>query len=624
MKHIILFTVLMMSVIGLRAQSYNIGDQQNVLTCSATFYDAGGPSGFAGYDSKLITFHSDSNCLQVSFEEFDLGFGGELRIYKGVSTSTGLLVGVYSGTNVPPVINSDYITFEYIPPIFNVGNLPGWTANIQCVNCSQGPVRSDPASDCVGAIPLCANSTVIVSTNQYTDTGAQNDDTGNCFSGTGNGGSVWYSFSPQTTGNLDFSISPSGSTDYDYVLYDATNGCSNLQEMSCNFSATYGATGITTNSSNYTSSYSGCSGSSYYSAPADCGVWNEAEGVTVGHTYMLMVNFYGGSNDGFTLHFQNDPGTVSITDNIPPTFTTATQPGCNGSSMLVNFSENIDCTTLQASDFSIPGYTITIANSGCVSNMTQSVTLNISPALPAGSYTLHGQTMNDMCGNPLNDDISFTITNATVSVNVTGSNFCQGTTTTLTATATGNGNLNYNWSNGGTGSTISVSTGGNYCVTVSDQCTNSASDCQNITVLPSPTFNITTSCNGPGTIATLNETGCTGTFSWNVWDTVCTTTCIGVIVFGNCVGTWYTSCDSDWVVIGNAPSINVNSPYASQYMASCMGANGCETQQLFDINCNPTISVSLNSPTICSGGCTNITATVSGGTPPFTYGTRQH
>ncbi len=620
MKKIIFFFFLFLTMLSVRAQSYNIGDFHKVKICNADFYDAGGPLGFAGYDYKVTMFHADSNCLQVTFTGFDLGFGGVLNIYKGTGgVASGMLLGSFSGNNMPPALVGQDLTFEYIPPSYYVGNLPGWTASLQCVDCSLATIKSDPASDCPGAIPLCANQTVIVSTNQYTDTGVLNDDVGSCFSGTGNGGSVWYTFQPQTTGNLDFSISPSGSTDYDYVLYDGTNGCGNLNELSCNFSATYGVTGITTNSGNYTSSYSGCSGSNYYSAPADCGVWNQAVGVTVGHTYYLMVNFYGGSNNGFTLHFQNDPGTVSITDNIPPTFATATQPGCNGSSIHVTFSENINCSTMQASGFSIAGHTISIANSGCANNMTTAVTLNITPPLAPGSYTLHGQTMTDMCGNPLNDDITFTIVNAVVTVSVTGNDICQGTASTLTANTTGTGTMNYNWSNGGTGSTTSVTTGGNYCVTVSDLCANSASDCLSISELPAPTFNVSTSCNTAGTIATFTETGCTGTFTWNKWDTVCITTCIGYMLFGNCIGILNTTCDSAWSVIGTSPTLDVNAPYYSQYMASCVGANGCTTQNVFLVNCNPTLSVSVNSASICSGGCTAITATVNGGVAPLTY-----
>jgi gliding motility-associated-like protein len=618
-----LFTLGFLLLVGnlLHSQNYLIGNVSSITTCSGTFYDAGGSNGFAGDTYQITTFHSGSQCLSFNFEDFDLGFGGELKVYKGSSPATGILLGTYSGTNAPQGLTGETLTFEYIPPITNMGNIPGWSAEIQCVACSMNQVRSDPASDCTGAIPLCANSTVIVSTNQYTDTGSNpNDEDGSCYSGTGTGGSVWYTFSPQTNGLLDFSIVPAASADYDFVLFDATNGCNSLQEISCNYSMTTGNTGLTTTSSDYQNSYSSCSGATpFNSAPASCGVWNEAENVLTTHTYMLSVNFYSGSNDGFTLHFQNDASTVAITDNIPPTFANATQPGCDGSQVQVHFSENIDCTTMQSSDFTMSGYTITIGTTGCVSGMTTSSTLNISPTLPPGTYTLHGQTMLDMCGNALNDDITFTISNIPVTVSITGNDFCQGTQGTLTATGAGTGNLTYNWSNSATGSTIHVSSGGNYCVTVSDACAATSSACKNINMLPAPTITTSVNCNPAGTTATLSANGCSGSLTWNIWDTTCTTTCLGVILFGNCVGFSYTSCDSSWVPIGTTPSVNVNSPYASQYMANCTSANGCSTEQIVDVACVSPISVSLNSASVCSGGCTTLTPTLIGGTSPFTY-----
>ena len=619
MKHFTIILVFCLLSFKIFSQNYNIGDSRIINTCKANFYDAGGITGSAGYNNKLTTItSSDNNCVSVLFQSFDLGFGAELKIYEGNSPDNGIVLGTYSGTNIPPVFIASEITFEYIPPIFNTGFIPGWEASIKCVDCSTGQLRTDPASDCIGAIPLCSNNTVIVSVNQYNDTGNDNDDTGNCFSGTGNGGSVWYTFSPQSTGNLDFSISPDGSTDYDYVLYDATNGCNNLQEMSCNFSATYGTTGITTNSSDYQNSYSSCGGSSYYSAPSDCGVWNEAEAVNVNNTYMLMVNFYGGSNDGFTLQFQNDPSTVPITDNKPPTFANVTQPTCNGSQIHVDFSENIDCTTLQASDFTIAGYTISFASTGCVNGITNDVYLNINPVLPPGTYNLHGQDMSDMCGNLLNDDFSFTIANTPVTVSITGSDFCAGSSTTLTTTTTGTG-LSYSWNNTATTSSITVNSGGNYCVTVTDACAQSANDCININALPAPSISTSVTCTGGGSSATLDMTGCTGTPEWFKWDEVCTTECLGVIVFGNCIGTWVTLCDYEWVSIGNTASVSVSSPFFSQYMAQCTAGNGCIDQEVVTVSCAPSLSVTVNSASICAGNCTNISATVSGGTSPFSY-----
>ncbi|HBX51032.1 MAG: hypothetical protein A2309_06895 [Bacteroidetes bacterium RIFOXYB2_FULL_35_7] len=607
------------------SQTINIGSQQYIATCNSQFFDAGGANGFAGYDHKITTIgSSNGKCLAVLFTHFDLGFGADLKIYQGSDTESGILIGSYSGNSIPPLIEEQMLTFEYIPPFFFMGNIPGWEALVKCVDCTTDMIRTDPASDCDGAIPLCDNQTVIVSTNQYTDTGNDDDEDGTCIGGTGSGGSVWYTFSSQATGQLDFSIAPDGGTDYDFVLYDATNGCTDLDEISCNYSADFGQTGLTTSSSTYQDSYDdfindGCCCSDYYSGNSSCGAWNEPVDVTIGHQYMLFINFYSGSNDGFTLHFQNDASTVSITDNIPPLFETVTQPGCNGSQIQVAFSENIDCSTLQASDFAITGYTVSIANSGCVNNMTNDVVLNITPALPAGNYTLSGNTMTDMCGNILNDTYTFTISNTPVSVTVNGSDFCQGNNTTLTTTTSGTGTLTYNWSTGGSGSSIAVSAGGTYCVTVSDACAQSANDCVTINALPAPTIATSVVCGGGGTTASLTMTGCTGTPAWFEWDYVCDSTCIGGMLFGNCIGYWLVTCDSNWVQISSTANASVSAPYASQYMAQCTSSNACVAQEVVDVNCSVSLSVSVNSATVCYGACINIAATVSGGTGPFTY-----
>lgn len=640
MKHLLLYLFLLLSSVNLFSQDFNIGSQRNLSTCSVYFYDAGGATGFAGNDYQISTIHAESNaCIGITFETFDLGFGAELKIYQGTNPATGILLGTYSGTNKPPVFSAQDLTFEYIPPIINTGNIPGWKAYLRCKNCDTNPVRTDPASDCVGAIPLCSNSTVIVSTNQYTDTGVNtSEEQGSCFSGTGSGGSVWYSFSPQTNGNLDFSITPSASSDYDFVLFDATNGCASLSEMSCNYSGTYANTGLTTNFATYSNSFSSCSGtnySNYYSASASCGTWNEAEAVNTTHTYMLMVNFYSGSNGGFTLHFQNDAGTVSITDNTPPTLASVTQPGCNGSQIHVTTSENINCTTLQASDFTIPGYTISLANSGCVNGMTTAFDLTVTPPLPAGNYTLSGITCNDMCGNPLNDSYAFSIVIPPLSVVVTGSDCCSGSITTLTATPTGGSTYTYLWDHsGGTGSTMTANAAGTYCVTVTDACSLTATGCKTINIIPTPVINTATVCNGSN--ATLSVTGCTGTIQWQEWGTIPSTTpitnaaectaCGGspLTVFGV-----YISCSiggscpttiPGWVNTGTATSsITVSPPYASQYQAICTVGGGCSAQSTVLVNCAPPLSVTVNSATICAGNNTNITATPTGGTGSYTY-----
>ncbi|MBU0489331.1 MAG: SprB repeat-containing protein [Bacteroidetes bacterium] len=615
MKRLVVLSIALYLTSAVCAQTYLIGESPGITTCSGFFYDHGGPSGFAGDQAYQISFESATGeCLAFDFQEFDLGLGAVLEVYEGIPGQGGLRKGSYSGTNSPGIVTGNVLSFRYIPSIFPFGNAHGWKAKITCGACLNLPDKTDPASDCDGAIPLCNNNTVIVSTNQYTDTGNDDDEDGSCMSGTGSGGSVWYTFSPQTAGPLGFAINPAGGTDYDFVLYDATNGCADLDELNCNYSADYGSTGMSTNSSNYNDmNCSGC-----VSRAASCVRWNCTSNVDPTHTYMLFVNFYSGSNDGFVLDFQHESGIVSIADLTPPTIENVTSTSCNGNTLYLDFSENCNCATIQNGDITIPGYTITVTSTGaCNNNMTQGVEVSVSPPLPAGSYTLHGQNIEDMCGNNMNDDFTFSVAPSSVDVSASGSDFCEGTTATLTATANSTYPVTYQWSTGSTASSIVVSTSGTYTVTGTDNC--GVSDFATVTVneIPAPAPIVGVTCNGSG--ATVNGSGCSGTLHWYKWDEVCEQVCTGVVIFGNCIGgSWITVCDSDWVDLGTTgPVLNLTAPYASQYRAVC--DNACDPETVFQITCNNPVSVSLSGSTICTGDCADLTAVVSGGTAPFNF-----
>ena len=493
--------------------------------------------------------------------------------------------------------------------------------------------------DCESALPLCNDFTNISPSTG--DLGSVNDESNaSCFSGTGGTGAIWYTFNPQTAGNLGFDLNPTGSTDYDFALFDITNGCENMQLMSCNFSVESGNTGMTTNSgdvsdSHSTFSYEDCESWSNNTADENCGRWNEDENVDPTHTYVLLVNFYGGNNDGFTIDFQAFSNTVSIGDQIPPTFADVTQPGCNGSVIDITFSELIDCTTLDDSDFSIPGYTVTLGSYSCNNGMTNQISLNVSAALTPGSYTLTGVDVFDLCGNELDDSFSFTIVPQTIDVSLSGNDFCEGGSATITTTVTGTGNYTYAWSNGASTSSISVSSAGNYCVTVTDDCSISDSDCITINEDPTPVISVSTVCDGSGNNADLTATGCSGTLTWYEWGEVSSTIsisnaqeCIDCAeatpnyFFGMYTGCSQSTCattTTDWVNIGSSNSTTVSTPFSTQYMAECVSASGCSVQEVFVVDCNTPISVTVNSETICNGNCDDISATVSGGTAPYSY-----
>lgn len=78
--------------------------------------------------------------------------------------------------------------------------------------------QTGPEQDCLGAIPLC-NSTYTFAGSYLGEGSVQEVSTSSCLSG-GETNSVWYVFTPQSTGSFGFSISTT--KDYDFALYDIT------------------------------------------------------------------------------------------------------------------------------------------------------------------------------------------------------------------------------------------------------------------------------------------------------------------------------------------------------------------------------------------------------------------
>ena len=444
------------STINQRTAEYIMNGQYSEFhILDAIFFDAGGAGGNTANEYNVTSFIGDGSPLELFFTEFKLPQGAVLNIYAGNSIN-GQLLGSFTGgeNRKPHNYKSRAFTIEYIPSS-NGSTATGWRGEIHKITAEYLWEKALlPESDCVNAIPICSNSTINTSQNQYEDTGAINDDTGGCYSGTGNGGSVWYQFTPQASGPLDFTILPTGSTDYDFVLWDITNGCNSRTELSCNFAAPTGPTGISS------------TGDATNSQGSDGTRFNQRVNVDVTRRYAICINYYSGNNDGFTLTFQNNSGSVAVTDNTPPTMTNATVNNCaSATSINVFFSEYIDCSTLQNGDFTIAGRTVTIATTNCTGNpaKTRQITLNVSPALAGpATYTLTGANCNDLCGNPLNQNYSLVLSSVPTANAGPDRVSCQApgflgigfTYTTVTLNATG-GNI-YNWSDGQTGANINV------------------------------------------------------------------------------------------------------------------------------------------------------------------------
>lgn len=332
---------------------------------------------------------------------------------------------------------------------------------------SQAPNQGD----CLGAQPVCdwfydvpsfppGEGNILNEINPSTS----------CLSG-GEENGQWYIFTVQTSGLLNFSIIPyDANDDYDWALFNVSNAeCADIYtnpslEISCNFS------GLSVNS--------GITGANGGSTPLD-----EPEvNVNAGQKFALYVSNYQDVDAGYQLDFSNS--TAQIPDNQGPTLISATPVSpCGATQVILRFSEDIQCSSVNPSDFAFTGpggpYSVTgvySADCNIGAPYSNEFTLTISPAInAAGVFNLAVVGLiQDICGNGL--DLG---TNPNLNFNYNSLNLTANVIDADCATANGQATVNvmggvppysYQW-NDPAGQTTQTATGlakGNYTVTVSD------------------------------------------------------------------------------------------------------------------------------------------------------------
>lgn len=284
--------------------------------------------------------------------------------------------------------------------------------------------------DCLGAIPLCFNT--YNTTTSYSGTGhylgeipvyggATYDDNcpGNCLLN-GEINDVWYTFTVQTSGTVSFIITPNDSDDdYDWAVYNLTNAeCVDIAtnsalQVSCNFCGTAGSTGPSGASSDDCQHGNSCTN------------FNDDLDVVAGETYVVNVSNWTATQSGYTISFG---GTAQIVDNTGPYIESILYaPECGASSLTLQFSERLWCTSVQPSDFTITGpegtYNVaetwsTVCEAGLGSTYGDTYyddiwTLELSDYLQHdGDYTLtvHSGAIDDICSNySPQSSVNFTI-----------------------------------------------------------------------------------------------------------------------------------------------------------------------------------------------------------------------
>jgi hypothetical protein len=442
-------------------------------------------------------------------------------------------------------------------------------ANLQQLYSTNGLSKSTPThllttgpeQNCANGIPVCQQT--YSQANSYTGHGTIQEVSNTCLL-TQETNSVWYIFTVQNSGTFTFLLNTSN--DYDYALYDITSiGCAGVPSATpvrCNFSATYGSTGLTLPTSAGNLSYSAAQ------APTMPGI-----NVTAGQTFALIIDNFSANSNGYNINFG---GTAQIFDNTPPTLS-ALSISCNSNFFNVNFSESVLCSSIatNGSDFTITGPSGNVPVTGASGNLCSGgvstanfATVNFNNVgLVTGTYTVSvtngtdGNTMLDKCGNVMlaTQTATFQYLGA-LSISATNTLVCSGGTTTLSVTIAGGipAGVTYAWAPiGSTGSSITVNptTNNTYLATVTyGGCSSTVS--QVITVGLPPVVYVTPA----------NASLCSGT-----------TNLVASATMGGspCVSCNYTWSGSSTQVDNAVASSTITGAGSGSYSVTVSSNNGC-------------------------------------------------
>jgi gliding motility-associated-like protein len=487
----------------------------------------------------------------------------QIAVYSG---ACGALTQIACQEDISPtlltndiIINGLTLGNTYYIMIDGNGNSTG-TFGI-CVQNIPAPGPPSAEQDCSTAIYLCNGNAKVVAGGAY-NTGTIVESP-SCFGAPGERASHWYSFTAANNGNLAFTISPATVVDYDFAVFDITNGCLGTQ-IACNWTA---CTGAPTNDGKTGLGCANTASCGFFGGTRSC---DPAVPVTAGRTYAILVDRYTASaSSGFTLDFTGSTmGFAGPTANFSATTVCAgkstvfTDLSIGTGSILYSWSFGDGSTSTSQNPthlYATAGtYTVTLIITtnpgGCQNVITKTITVTAGPTVsisPAsaticsvGSVSLTGTatTVNAIASylwtpstnltsttttatiaNPPSTTtytlkatdnlgcigtapVTITVSNITASITSSTNVTCNGGSngSATAAGASGSGTYTYAWQGGGTSPTKSGLVAGTYVVTVTDAsggCTATASVTITQPAAVTATITATTNvgCNGAST-----------------------------------------------------------------------------------------------------------------------------
>ena len=261
-------------------------------------------------------------------------------------------------------------------------SMPGMTPSSAIPVCGTTPFRQEQVDNCAGS-PIAVRGCSISATSDR---------------------AFWYKFTCYQTGTLGFLISGlNASDDYDWSLFDITGRNPNEVFSNNALQVSINLYGVSNANPPFPNSPTGCrpgaTGDVHCEGDAsNNSPFNQMPTITQGREYLLMVNNFSNSTEGYTLNFTG--GTASITDPLLPGLSKVTS-SCDSRQVRVKLNKKMKCISLAAngSDFSIndPGNTILSAvGIGCSGGFDMdSVTLTMANPIPPGNYTVTARIGGD-------------------------------------------------------------------------------------------------------------------------------------------------------------------------------------------------------------------------------------